>query len=247
MNSTLLTKAPQNGIAYRVDRSANRKSLCIQVASAQVVVKAPTFIGLSEIDSFVQKKADWIRRKQKQQQAILDSLPEWRFESGAVFPYLGKQLTLVVNKLDNICADFVRHESVGDQLVLQCYLGRGRRIADERRVRSLLVGWYERQAEGLLREKTAVYAQKLGVRVGHITLKVTKSKWGHCTPAGDIQYNWQIVLAPEAVVDYLVAHEVSHRLELNHSDRFWRWVATLCPDYKRQRSWLKQHGQKLAI
>lgn len=210
-------------------------------------MKAPPYVSLADIELFIARKAQWIRKKQQEQQALLEAMPVWRFESGAVFPYLGKQLRLEVNWLNEVRPDFAQLETQGHQLVLQCYLGKGRRMAPERRIHSLLVNWYQQQAGLLLGQKTRAYAHSLGVSVGHISLKATKSKWGHCTLKGDIQYNWQIVLAPEPVVDYLVAHEVSHRLELNHSERFWNWVSRLCPDYKAHRHWLKSHGQKLVI
>lgn len=213
----------------------------------QVIVKAPLHLHADDIDRFVQLKAPWIRKKQAEQQAMVDSLPQWRFEEGAVFPYLGKQLRIRVSDSPDTQVDRASLHIQEGQMELHCLLAKGRRIAPERRVRDLLSNWYQEQAGRLLVEKSHIVADLLGVRLGRITLKVTKSKWGHCTPGGDIQYNWQIVLAPEAVVDYLVAHEVSHRLELNHSDRFWRWVAKVCPGYKAQRQWLKVHGQKLVI
>ena len=78
-------------------------------------------------------------------------------------------------------------------------------------------------------------------------MRFTRSKWGHCTSEGVLQYNWHIVLAPEPVVDYLVAHEVCHLRHLNHSAHFWALVASVCPDYQAQRDWLKANGRCLTL
>ena len=99
----------------------------------------------------------------------------------------------------------------------------------------------------ILSRKTLALAARLGKTVSKITIKATKTKWGHCTSRGAIQYNWQILLAPEPVVDYLVAHEVSHLIHHDHSPAFWARVARICPDYLALRRWLKQQGGQLVL
>ena len=99
----------------------------------------------------------------------------------------------------------------------------------------------------MLADKTRNRAAELGVTVGDIRLRLTRSKWGHCTRSGIIQYNWLIALAPESVVDYLVIHEVCHRRHLNHSRAYWQLVESLCPDYLRRRQWLKDWGHTLVL
>jgi predicted metal-dependent hydrolase len=89
------------------------------------------------------------------------------------------------------------------------------------------------------------HAEALGVKFGRVTIKDTRSRWGSCTANGDLAYSWRIILAPPAVLDYLAAHEVAHLVELNHSQRFWRLVARLCPAWRRERDWLRRHGNQL--
>lgn len=108
------------------------------------------------------------------------------------------------------------------------------------------VGAYLRQeAEQALTEASHRYAATLGVRFRKVTIKDTRSRWGSCTATGDLAYSWRIILAPPPVLDYLAAHEVAHLIEMNHSARFWRIVARLCPDWRQQRDWLKRHGARL--
>ena len=107
--------------------------------------------------------------------------------------------------------------------------------------------WYHQQAQDILTQKTEQLTRQMGLKYQQVIIKATRSKWGHCTSRGVIQYNWHILLAPEAIVDYLVAHEVSHLRHHNHSSEFWSLVASVCPDYQALRQWLKRQGACLVL
>jgi predicted metal-dependent hydrolase len=98
-----------------------------------------------------------------------------------------------------------------------------------------------------MHNKTRYYARELGLehKLGKVTYRKTRTKWGHCDESGDIQFNWLLMLAPKPVLDYLIAHETSHLRYLNHSARFWRTVESLCPRYKEHRDWLTNNGHRL--
>lgn len=98
------------------------------------------------------------------------------------------------------------------------------------------------EALAILPAKVAFYAQKVGVTYGRITIRNQKSRWGSCSGKGNLNFNCLLMLMPEAVQDYVVVHELCHRKEMNHSDRFWREVENVLPDYRQQRDWLKEHG-----
>ena len=77
-------------------------------------------------------------------------------------------------------------------------------------------------------------------------MRDTKSRWGSCSSTGALSFSWRLVMAPEAVVDYVVAHEVAHLVEMNHGPRFWRLTQSLLPeDMAPQRAWLKRHRNRL--
>ncbi|RYY76960.1 MAG: M48 family peptidase [Gammaproteobacteria bacterium] len=224
--------------AFELVRSTRRRSISIEISKAQVVVRAPQFVARHEIEKFIHEKSAWVQQKLQQQELQLSAAPIYSFTPDSTLPYLGEPLTLVVHKQSK--ADVVRY---GDKLLV--ILSSRARVGETTQIRRLVCGWYQQQAFTLLQHKTDLAVAKLGVRHLGITLKATRSKWGHCTARGAIQYNWQIMLAPEAVVDYLVAHEVSHLLHHNHSPAFWAVVEQLCPDYKKHRAWLKAHGAQL--
>ena len=96
----------------------------------------------------------------------------------------------------------------------------------------------------MLAEQTDHYAIEMGVTYGRITIREQKTRWGSCSSAGNLNYNWKLVLMPEHVMDYVVIHELAHRKEMNHSERFNAVVAQQMPDYKVWQSWLKEHGRE---
>lgn len=90
--------------------------------------------------------------------------------------------------------------------------------------------------------KVSHYAQALGVTYGRITIRNQKTLWGSCSRKGNLNFNCMLMKSPERVLDYVVVHELCHRIEMNHSKRFWALVESVIPDYKRCRKWLKDEG-----
>ena len=81
--------------------------------------------------------------------------------------------------------------------------------------------------------------------MNRVTVRNQRTRWGSCSRRGTISLNWRLIQAPGFVRDYIILHELAHTLEMNHSDRFWRQVETLCPDYRNAERWLKQHKEVL--
>lgn len=111
----------------------------------------------------------------------------------------------------------------------------------ERRVHDYL----KREARKDLHKASLEYAEELGVRVKRVSIRDQSSRWGSCTSAGSLSFSWRLILAPPYVLDYLAAHEVAHLVEMNHSPRFWRVVARVCPSVERAKNWLDTYGNDL--
>lgn len=102
-----------------------------------------------------------------------------------------------------------------------------------------------REAARVIPERVAYYAPKVGVTYGRITIRNQRSRWGSCSAKGNLNFNCLLMLAPPEVLDSVVVHELCHRLEMNHSKKFYAHVLRVYPDYYRDHKWLKEHGIEL--
>ena len=102
----------------------------------------------------------------------------------------------------------------------------------------------KKRAENVLIERCCYYAGLMGDSYGSITVREQKTRWGSCSAKGNLNFNWKLVLMPEEILEYVVVHELAHRLQMNHSTEFWDEVEKILPDYRKRRQWLKENGQK---
>jgi predicted metal-dependent hydrolase len=212
-------------VPLRRSARARRLSLKIDTASGRPVVVAPPALSVAVVRDFVARHADWVRRHQAAEQ------PGLSFRPGASIPCLGRDLLVV------------HDPSVPRRAILDggCLLVGGPAEHVAARVEHWLIG----QAKHELTARTLALAARLGKTVAAVSVRDTKSRWGSCAAGGRMAYCWRLILAPEAVLDYVVAHEVAHLVEMNHSPRFWAAVAGLHPDVPGGRAWLKANGARL--
>ena len=105
--------------------------------------------------------------------------------------------------------------------------------------------WLKKQARKDLEEAVARHAAALDVKPASIRIKDTTSRWGSCSANRTLSFSWRVIMAPSFVLNYLAAHEVAHLREMNHSDRFWRHVESICPNYEDGQAWLRDQGRRL--
>jgi predicted metal-dependent hydrolase len=221
--------------AYTIERQ-KRKTLQLKLISINTLqIKAPATMPLKEITNFIYRKEAWIKQKNALLQDADCELLNNTLKDGANLLFKGEKLTLAITLSSRKPSIHIN----ADRLMVNLY---GNQPAP---IDSFLKQWYVRQAATLLEEKTRFWCKKLAVTVNRITIKDQKTRWGSCSSLGNINYNWRIVMAPDATIDYLVIHELSHRVFLDHSNKFWNLVETHCPDYIAQRLWLKQNGHRL--
>ena len=103
----------------------------------------------------------------------------------------------------------------------------------------------KKRARRVFLARTAYFAPVVGVSFSRITVRSQRTKWGSCSAKGGLNFNCLLLLAPAEVLDYVVVHELCHRLEMNHSPRFWEEVERVLPDYAAARSWLRRNGASL--
>lgn len=101
-----------------------------------------------------------------------------------------------------------------------------------------------KQAAEVIKARCRYYAPVMGVSYGTVTIREQKTRWGSCSTKGNLNFNWKLVLMPPEILDYVVVHELAHRIQMNHSAAFWAEVGKILPDDKERRQWLKVNGQK---
>ena len=101
-----------------------------------------------------------------------------------------------------------------------------------------------KQAAEVIKARCRYYAPVMGVSYGTVTIREQKTRWGSCSTKGNLNFNWKLALMPPEILDYVVVHELAHRIQMNHSAAFWAEVGKILPDYKERRQWLKVNGQK---
>ncbi|MBC8337811.1 MAG: M48 family metallopeptidase [Rhodospirillales bacterium] len=190
-----------------------------------VVVTLPGRTGVEEGLALVRDKADWVLAR------LEGRPPRIPFVDGAVVPLGG---------VDHV----IRHTGAGRGLVRlegANILVAGGLEHTARRVRD----WFRGEAKARIRGKVRDKAAVLDRTPGRITVRDTKSRWGSCSHDGNLSFCWRLVMAPESVLDYVVAHEVAHLAEHNHGPEFWRLVGTLTDDMDWGRDWLRRNGERL--
>ncbi len=215
-------------------RFSKRRSAELRVSEGKVKVYAPATMPMQAIASWVADREAWILRALDRQSVKQAEVPVRQGVAGERWPYLGELFTLAIQpaRRNSVCRE-------GDKLHVQLAAGAS--------VGALIEAWYKAEARTVLTAKTVTLAESLGLSVHTVKLRRTKTKWGHCTRRGVIQFNWLVIQAPEWVVDYLVAHEVSHLQHPDHSRAFWRYVAAICPDYRAADRWLNENGHRLTV
>lgn len=111
--------------------------------------------------------------------------------------------------------------------------------------RPALEAWLRAAARFAIAAQVASRGAEMGLAYGRVAIRDQKTRWGSCSRAGNLNFNWRLILAPSAILDYVVVHELAHRVEMNHSARFWRVVARYCPAYNEHRAWLRTQGAAL--
>jgi predicted metal-dependent hydrolase len=212
-------------LKMRHSQRARRILLHVGVYDGTVELVLPPGASPREGLGFARTQTGWVAR---QLARIGESVP---FADGTVFPLLDS--TVTIRRLDTRSALPVLQD--GELLV------GGRDDTLPARVGRWL------RARAL--EEIKPRAHEMGAEIGRppirISVRDTRSRWGSCSRAGNLNFSWRLVMAPEQVLNYVVAHEVAHLRELNHGDRFWALVATLCPDVAQARGWLRAHGADL--
>ena len=189
------------------------------------------------IQRFLRRHARWIVR----QAAWLETFAaraSKRWPYGSTLPYCGEEHPVVLERTGRRSG--VERTAEGRLVVRMREPG----IEGARR---LLKRWFIVEALRRLDARVRLFGEMVGVKWRRVAVRDQRRRWGSCSSAGSLSFNYRLIMAPPQVLDYVVIHELAHRCHLNHSRRFWSLVAVHCPDYSASLAWLKSHGPYLGV
>lgn len=224
----LTVAGPAGAVVLHLRPSAQARRLTLRqdLASGEFRLTVPIGTGLPQIEAFVRQTGEWIEHHR---QALPPRIP---FAIGQSVPVLGTPHRI---EASNGRRPVERFADPPRLLVAGQPTHHARRIGD----------YLKAEASRELTRRSHLTAAKLNCTITRVSLRDTKSRWGSCSAGGALSFSWRLILAPEPVLDYVVAHEVAHLIELNHSPRFWALVRSLSSDAVACRGWLRQHGAEL--
>ncbi len=214
---------------------SKRRTLSIEIRSdAVLIIRAPIRSSMESIIQCVEKKRSWILEKQQKAKENYKPHTKYEFIDGEEFLYLG-----VPYKLRIVPDAKKSFEFNGEEFIMPSkFFDHSKRSFQE---------WYMKQAAEKIAPRVAYFANKAGVEYSRITITSAKTRWGSCTSKKMLNFSWRLMMAPWDMIDYVVAHEVAHLQELNHSSRFWKKVESLIPDYRVRELWFKNNQHLLSF
>jgi predicted metal-dependent hydrolase len=217
-------------VSYTLRR--DRRRLALRIDERGLAVGAPPGVALAEIEAFICAHGAWVLEKLAAY-AAQDARRHLPIHDGARLPLLGDELSIRVTPGANR-AFFAERE-------LWLAARAGADLAALAR-RALMRRAYEH-----FQPRLAEMCARLGLPAPRLRLSSARTRWGSCSPRSGIRLNWRLIHLDPRLIDYVIAHEAAHLVELNHSARFWRLVANLYPDWHAAREALRREGARLPI
>ncbi|MBJ7263574.1 MAG: M48 family metallopeptidase [Burkholderiaceae bacterium] len=219
---------------------SKRRTIGFLITDDGLRVTAPNWVTLAQIDAAEQEKSRWILAKLRDwhsRQAKL-ALAQTRWQAGGQLPYLGKRIVLHPGSDTHVTHLQGRMDEPeeGDRLLLALPVD-----ADSARVRDAAQAWLQGRARTVFGVRLTHFLQRTGLHIKRWRISGAATRWGSCTSDGSIMLNWRLIHFAPSIIDYVIAHELAHLREMNHSSDFWAEVEQILPDYEQARAILKRH------
>lgn len=219
-------------VSYRLLRR-KRRTIGFKVDAEGLTVSAPPREPYSYLDQLISERSAWIVEKLKEM--AVKQQPQRRWKNGERLPLLGEEIELYLYRT------YTRSEPIHHAGKILVGVPDTR---DTQLVQARVAHWYRRKAEAHFQSRVALFAPRLGLSLPPLKLSNAKTTWGMCMPSGEIRLSWRLIKAPQAQIDYVVAHELAHLKHMDHSRAFWNTVASIYPDYKHERAALERDGAR---
>ena len=219
-------------VGYLLKRSQQRRSIMLSVDEHGLTVSAPWRSSERRIVGVIRDAEKWVLKKLEVWSAFPARKQSWM--QGDQVRYLGRDLSL------QLAADtVVTLATLQDGDCLRVSLADP---AHKDSVKAAVVKWYRRHALSNFSDRISEFALRLGVPVPRLFLSNARTRWGSCNANREVRLNWRLIQAAQPTIDYVVVHELAHLVEMNHSRRFWKLVASVCPHYREACAELNRMG-----
>jgi predicted metal-dependent hydrolase len=222
-------------LEYRLLRS-KRRTIGFVIDDDGLRITAPKWVTIAEIESAIREKQRWIfsKLKERRERSARRLQPQMQWRDGAALPYLGSDITLRILPAQAAGVSF--NGATGELSVALPP------DAGEQQLKDRVQGWLQLEAHRIFAEQLPVYAQKLGVTYRQFKLSSAVTQWGSCTADGRIRLNWRLIHFALPLIEYVIAHELAHLREMNHSPRFWLTVQSIFPEFQAAKKALRDHS-----
>ena len=222
MKKIFLEDEPDLEIFLRQNSNSRRITLRISALDGKITITGPNYLDFTEFRKFAESKKSWLKSKRKAFE------PPIFVSEGIKIPIMGTYTEISFSNVRE-------PKKIGGILF----------VSKEKPVSTQVKKYLQEIGRIHIAYMSKEFAERLGSKVHKITLRDTRSRWGSCSNDANLMFSWRLVMAPEDVLAYVVAHEVAHLKHMNHSKDFWATVEYLFGPYKKERTWLKQNGSSL--
>jgi predicted metal-dependent hydrolase len=212
---------------------SERKTIALIVErDGGLTVRAPMRLSQLQINSFVKEKSEWITRTREKLRSIVE-VPARRYVDGETFPFLGSSFGLKLVRPQRPSLQFDNGFTLSNTL--------------QKRAAAAFTRWYKERAYEVISERVRQFAKQYNFMPKQVKITSARTRWGSCSQNGTLNFTWRLVMAPLDVIDYVIVHELVHLRVKDHSSKFWKAVESIYPEYKKQRKWLRENGEKLNL
>ncbi len=222
MTDILKIGSPEMVVGLRRNKRAKRLTLRVSSVDGKPVLTLPPRVTLRAAQDFLMRQEKWLRER------LSDAPTRVKVDIGVIIPFCGEKLVISQHSK-------TRTVLAPGHIVVSANKHAGKSVSAFLKSRARLAAT----------EHAQKYAAILGHEFNRISIRDPRSRWGSCSTEGNLMFSWRLVLAPEKVLEYVVAHEIAHLAEMNHSAAFWQTVAGLMPEYNQFQKWLKLNGATL--
>jgi predicted metal-dependent hydrolase len=235
----------QRKIPFQMRRSPRAKRLSLRIESDQprLLLVAPRYAMNFEIENFIRRQTPWIEKNWGRLEKKAALRPALKYADGDCYFYFGEPLSL---KLIPSLSWKPTLRVSGNLLEISLHKAISR-AEGKKTIKKTVETFYKQKASEVIHDRLQFFNEYYGLKFKRVTFRNQKTRWGSCSSAKNLNFNWRLIMAPIEIIDYVTVHELCHLKYMNHSAAYWKLVAEMIPNHKIRRKWLKDNHYLLKL